>query len=239
MLPPSEPGSVPGSAPGSGSESHFPPEIRLQLLRTERGRIRTTHPAVAGPPSPSAKIRGELRAEGTGLAALPRFAAAKSHRHWGLGRLGTPWCRRRYWSLQPRRPRSWASLPGTSSLTLKIVEPWRCQGGGAKMVVPGWRGHSAGSVPALRPDQPCMTGRKNPLGRGMAAPGHQRGGKVTHNCCFAAHDPLQPLAGSMPGTPRRWGRAALGATAIYSHSRNILTLKYSPAFCFPLPPRRR
>lgn len=237
MLPPSKPGSVPGSTPGSCGESHFPPEVRLRLLGTEGGQIRTAHPAAAGPPAPLANSRGELRAEGTGLAALPRFAAAKSHR--GLGRLGTPWCRRRYRSLRPRRPRSWASLPGTSSLSLKIVEPWRCQGGGAKMVVPGWRGHGAGSVPALGADLPCVTGRKKPPGRGMAAPGHPRGGKVTHNCCFAAHDPLQPLARSMPGTPRWWGRAAIGAAAIYSRSRNILTLKYSPAFCFPLQPRRR
>lgn len=37
MLPPSEPGSIPGSVPSSSDESHFPPEIRLQLLRVAGG----------------------------------------------------------------------------------------------------------------------------------------------------------------------------------------------------------
>lgn len=57
MLPPSEPGSVPGSVPSSSDESHFPPEIRLQLLRVAGGgthQIHTAHPAAAGAPTASA-----------------------------------------------------------------------------------------------------------------------------------------------------------------------------------------
>lgn len=78
---------------------------------------------------------------------------------------------------------------------------WRCQGGGAKMVVPGWRDCRAGFIPALGADLPCVTGRKNPLRRGTAAPapGHQRGGKVTNSRSLL---PTTPFSRS-PGPCRR------------------------------------
>lgn len=77
------------------------------------------------------------------------------------------------------------------------MEPSHCRGG-AKIVVPGWQGCGVSSVPALGADPPCVTGRKNPLRRGTAAPGHQRGGEVTH-------DPLSRSPGPCRG--RRSGDA--------------------------------
>lgn len=52
MLPPSEPGSVPGSVPSSSDESHFPPEIRLQLLRVAGGGHTRSTPLTLLQPEP-------------------------------------------------------------------------------------------------------------------------------------------------------------------------------------------
>lgn len=150
MLPPSEPGSVPGSVPSSSDESHFPPEIRLQLLRVAGGgthQIHTAHPAAAG--APTASANGEPHAETTGLAASPSFTAAKTSWRWGLGRLGAPRCRRHCRSLWPRRSRSWGP-----SLSLKIVGWGQSQScrRGARVTVPRWwcqGGETTVSAPSL------------------------------------------------------------------------------------------
>ena len=107
--------------------------------------------------------------------------------------------------------------------------------------MPGWRGCGASSVPALGADPRCVTERKNPPGRGTAAPalGHRRGGKVTHSSSLLPMTPFSLSPGPCRG--HRGGRAGQrpGAAAIYSNSQNIPTLKYSPAFCLPLRQRRR
>jgi len=223
---PSEPGSVPGSAPGSDNESHFPPEIRLQLLHTGSGIRHRSRTPLRAPSANGARVRRVRRAPGwqhrPGSPPLnPVGAGVRVGWGW-FGSAPRGAAPRSCRSLWQRSPQSWAILPGASSLSLKTAWGQHGDRGRAAAAVPGWWCQGGGArVARLRCQlRPCPRGRSavrdgkeksTGKGDGSTSTGSPEGGKSDPQLLFAPHDPLQPLAGSVPGTPWRQGRAATGS----------------------------